>query len=172
MILAENISRTFKRSKALDSVSFKVDDGQLVALMGANGAGKSTLFDILATLDTNFSGRAEIDGADVRKAPVEVRKRIGYVPGRFSLYRDLTVMENLEFFASAHGAETSDISELSPGLWNGLKAFSDKRAGTLSGGMKQKLGQMDIDDLQQEAETEAEEFELTVDPETGEVIGE
>lgn len=139
MILAENISRTFKRTKALDNVSFKVDDGQLVALMGANGAGKSTLFDILATLDSKFSGRAEINGEDVRKSPVEVRKRIGYVPGRFSLYRDLTVMENLEFFASAYGAEASGISELSPGLWKGLKAFSGNRAGSLSGGMKQKL---------------------------------
>lgn len=139
MILADHITRTFKGLKALDSVSFKVDDGQLVALMGANGAGKSTLFDILATLDTRFEGRAEIDGADVRKSPIEVRKRIGYVPGRFSLYRDLTVMENLDFFASAYGAQASDVSRFSPGLWNGLKEFSGKKAGTLSGGMKQKL---------------------------------
>ncbi|MDO5322004.1 MAG: ABC transporter ATP-binding protein [Bacteroidia bacterium] len=139
MISAENISRIFGAHRALDDVSFSIEDGQLVALMGANGAGKSTLFDILATLDRKFEGFAGIDGIDVRKNPVDIRKHIGYVPGRFSLYNDLTVAENLDFFASAYGVATGRVSEVCPGLWRGLEPFSASRAGTLSGGMKQKL---------------------------------
>lgn len=139
MILAEHISKSFGAHQVLQDVCFQVKDGEIVALLGANGAGKSTLFDILSTVDPDFSGKAEIDGWNVRKEKMQVRERIGYVPGRFSLYNDLTVAENLAFFASAYGCRPEGIEELSPWLWDSLKPFSKIRAGHLSGGMKQKL---------------------------------
>jgi len=139
MILAEHIDKSFGRHPALRDLSFEVGDGQIVALMGANGAGKSTLFDILATVDPDFAGRALIDGFDVHSHPVEARGRIGYVPGRFSLYGDLSVAENLEFFANAYGCAPEGIESLSPLLWSSILPFADQRARNLSGGMKQKL---------------------------------
>lgn len=139
MIRAGHISRTFGSFKALDDVSFSVGKGEIVALMGANGAGKSTLFDIISTVDPDFQGEAMVGGLSVRDNPDGIRACIGYVPGRFSLYHDLTVAENLEFFATAYGCRPDDIEAYSPHLWRGLKPFSDLRAGNLSGGMKQKL---------------------------------
>ena len=139
MIEAEGIRKHFGSHQVLKGVSFRVEDGQIVALMGANGAGKSTLFDILATIDSHFEGKAEVGGFDVRSRPRDARAHIGYVPGRFSLYSDLSVMENLEFFASAYGCRAADIEALSPFLWKSLEAFARFRADTLSGGMKQKL---------------------------------
>ncbi|MCR4860169.1 MAG: ABC transporter ATP-binding protein [Bacteroidales bacterium] len=139
MIATEAIRKHYGAHRALDDVTFRVEDGEIVALMGANGAGKSTLFDILATIDPDFEGNAIVAGFDVRRSPVEARSRIGYVPGRFSLYGDLSVGENLRFFAGAYGCREKDIESLSPCLWGGLKAFSHFRADTLSGGMKQKL---------------------------------
>lgn len=139
MIEAEGIRKRFGSHQVLKGVSFRVEDGQIVALMGANGAGKSTLFDILATIDSHFEGKATVGGFDVRSRPRDARAHIGYVPGRFSLYGDLSVMENLEFFASAYGCRAADIEALSPFLWKSLEAFARFRADTLSGGMKQKL---------------------------------
>jgi ABC-type multidrug transport system ATPase subunit len=139
MILAEHIDKSFGRHRALQDLSFEVGDGQIVALMGANGAGKSTLFDILATVDPAFGGRALIDGIDVRTHPIEARGHIGYVPGRFSLYGDLSVAENLDFFAKAYGCAPEGIESLSPHLWRSIRPFADQRAANLSGGMKQKL---------------------------------
>ena len=139
MIEAEHISKYFGKLQALHDVSLKVEDGQCVALVGENGAGKSTLFNILSTLDNDFGGQAKLNGMDVRTTGREIRARIGYVPGRFSLYEDLSVEENLDFFARAYGSRKEDIEELSPHLWQGLKPFSGRRAGHLSGGMKQKL---------------------------------
>lgn len=139
MIEAEGIRKRFGSHQVLKGVSFRVEDGQIVALMGANGAGKSTLFDILATIDSHFEGKATVGGFDVRSRPRDARAHIGYVPGRFSLYSDLSVMENLEFFASAYGCRAADIEALSPFLWKSLEAFARFRADTLSGGMKQKL---------------------------------
>lgn len=139
MIETRAINKSFGAHHVLKDVSFRVEDGEVVALMGANGAGKSTLFDILATIDRDFEGEVEVAGYDVRRSPVEARGRIGYVPGRFSLYGDLSVSENLEFFAEAYGCSAGDIEAMSPFLWNSLKAFGDYRADTLSGGMKQKL---------------------------------
>jgi len=139
MIEARAISKHFGNHQALKDVSFRVEDGEIVALMGANGAGKSTLFDILATIDPDFEGEAAVAGYDVRRRPVEARSLIGYVPGRFSLYGDLSVAENLAFFAEAYGCKACDIETLSPFLWSSLTAFRDYRADTLSGGMKQKL---------------------------------
>ena len=139
MIAAEGIRKHFGSTHALKGVSFRVEDGQIVALMGANGAGKSTLFDILATVDPDFEGEAQVAGFDIRTRPKDARARIGYVPGRFSLYGDLSVAENLEFFAGAYGCRPEDINTLSPFLWKSLEDFSHFRADTLSGGMKQKL---------------------------------
>ena len=139
MIAARGISKRFGPRQVLKDVSFQVEDAQIVALMGANGAGKSTLFNILATLDPDFTGEASIGGFDIRTQARDARCRIGYVPGRFSLYGDLTVAENLAFFAGAYGCNASDIERLSPFLWRSLVGFSDFRADTLSGGMKQKL---------------------------------
>lgn len=139
MIASEAISKRFGLQQALREVSFRVEDGEIVALMGANGAGKSTLFDILATIDPDFEGNATVAGFDVRRSPVEARSRIGYVPGRFSLYGDLSVAENLAFFAGAYGCRAEDIGRFSPFLWRSIADFSDYRADTLSGGMKQKL---------------------------------
>ncbi len=139
MIVAEGILKQFGSHQVLKGVSFQVEDGQIVALMGANGAGKSTLFDILATIDPDFEGSVAVADYDVRKNPREARSRIGYVPGRFSLYGDLTVAENLEFFAGAYGCRAGDIEALSPFLWRSIADFSGFRADTLSGGMKQKL---------------------------------
>lgn len=139
MIEAFDISRSFGSQRALENISFTIPKGQVVTLMGANGAGKSTLFDILATIDHSFQGKAEIDGMDVRKDFLEIRKRIGYVPGRFSLYSDLSVRENLEFFASAHGTSAKDAVKMESDLWKELEPYSSRMAGKLSGGMKQKL---------------------------------
>ena len=111
MIASEAISKRFGPQQALREVSFRVEDGEIVALMGANGAGKSTLFDILATIDPDFEGNATVAGFDVRRSPVEARSRIGYVPGRFSLYGDLSVAENLAFFAGAYGCRAEDIGQ-------------------------------------------------------------
>lgn len=139
MIETRTINKYFGPRQVLKNVSLRVDSGEIVALMGANGAGKSTLFDILATLDPDFEGEAFVAGYDIRRHPVEARSRIGYVPGRFSLYGDLSVDENLSFFAEAYGCKAGDIEALSPFLWSGIKAFGNYRADTLSGGMKQKL---------------------------------
>lgn len=139
MIACRRIGRSFGALAALRDVSFQLEDGQAVALMGANGAGKSTLFNILATLDPQFDGEAVVAGFDVRRQRAQVRERIGYVPGRFSLYDDLSVKENLDFFARAYGCRPESIEGLSPHIWESLVPFSGKRAGTLSGGMKQKL---------------------------------
>ena len=139
MIEAEHISKFFGSVRALDDVSFKVKDGECVALLGENGAGKSTLFNILSTLDPDFEGKARVDGMDVRTSGRKIRSGTGYVPGRFSLYEDLSVEENLDFFARAYGSRAEAIEEYSPRLWQGLKPFAGRRAGHLSGGMKQKL---------------------------------
>jgi len=139
MMEARHISRRFGSVEALLDVSLQVGDGEIVALLGANGAGKSTMFDILATLDPGYEGTASIAGFNVRTHPAEVRERIGYVPGRISLYEDLSVAENLEFFAQAYGCDPQRITELSPRLWASLAPLADRRVRTLSGGMKQKL---------------------------------
>lgn len=139
MISARDIHKSFGKREVLKGVTFEMGRGETVALMGANGAGKSTLFDILSSLDPRFSGSAKVGGFDVRTQPMEVKGAVGYVPGRFSLYEDLSVKENLVFFAKAFGCSPEDIHSLSPYLWKSLEPFSDIRAGHLSGGMKQKL---------------------------------
>ncbi|MDI9551035.1 MAG: ABC transporter ATP-binding protein [Bacteroidales bacterium] len=139
MVTAKDIRRRFGSHQALKGISFTLSDGEIIAVMGANGAGKSTLFDILATLDDRYDGTVEVDGANLRRHKKSIRPKIGYVPGKFSLYPDLTLEENLDFFASAYDASPSDIETQSPLLWESLKPFSTYRADRLSGGMKKKL---------------------------------
>ena len=147
MIEAEHISKFFGSLQVLHDVSLKVKDGQCVALLGENGAGKSTLFNILSTLDPDFRGEALVEGMDVRTHGREIRSKIGYVPGRFSLYEDLSVEENLDFFARAYGSRKEAIEEFSPRLWQGLKPFSERRAGHLPGVVVQGFQILQIPDM-------------------------
>ena len=138
-IKVENISKNFGDVKALDSVSFEVKRGELFGLIGPDGAGKTTLFRILTTLLTPNNGRAEVDGFDTVNDYHAIRERVGYMPGRFSLYPDLTVEENLNFFAALFGVNVEDSYDLVAPIYCQIEPFKKRRAGKLSGGMKQKL---------------------------------
>ncbi len=139
MISVENISKSFNGHLALDNVSLQVGEGALFGLIGPDGAGKSTLFRILATLLLADSGQASIEGYDVVKDFKNIRGRIGYMPGQFSLYQDLSVNENLNFFATVFGADVQSNYEVIKDIFDQLKPFGHRRAADLSGGMKQKL---------------------------------
>ncbi|MEZ4911538.1 MAG: ABC transporter ATP-binding protein [Saprospiraceae bacterium] len=140
-IVVDHISKEFRDPKvcALDNVSFTVKPGQLFGLIGADGAGKTTLFRILTTLLLADSGRAEVYGLDVVKDFKQLRSMIGYMPGRFSLYTDLSVEENLTFFATLHKTTVESGYHLIKDIYQQIEPFKDRRAGKLSGGMKQKL---------------------------------
>ena len=120
-------------------ISFDVNRGEIFGIIGPDGAGKTTLFRILTTLILAESGTATIDGFDVVKDYKEIRKRVGYMPGRFSLYQDLTVEENLEFFATVFNTTIEENYELIKDIYIQIEPFKKRRAGKLSGGMKQKL---------------------------------
>ena len=138
-IVISGISKSYGKTKALDGVSFTVDEGELFGLIGPDGAGKSTLFKILATLLLPDAGKAEMTGFDVVKDYRKLRTEIGYMPEKFSLYQDLTVKENLEFFASLFGVSVQKNFDLIAPIYKQLEQFPDRLAGNLSGGMKQKL---------------------------------
>ena len=138
-IKVENISKCFGKEKALDHVSFEVERGELFGLIGPDGAGKTTLFRLLTTLLNPDEGRAEVDGYDIVKDYHAIRERVGYMPGRFSLYQDLTVEENLNFFAALFGVKMKDSYDLVAPIYRQIEPFKNRRAGKLSGGMKQKL---------------------------------
>lgn len=139
MIGVRHISKSYGSRRVLRDLNFTVKRGEIICLMGANGAGKSTLFNIIATLDGRYEGVVEVCGVDIRSNIRQVRRGIGYVPSRFSLYEDLTVGENFSFFAAAYGCDPSEARRRAPSLWYHLEPFSDKQAKYLSGGMKQKL---------------------------------
>ena len=124
---------------AVDDVSFSVERGEMFGLIGPDGAGKSSIYKILATLLAPDAGRAEVLGLDVVKDYRKLRTLIGYMPERFSLYPDLTVKENLEFFASLFGVSVKENYDLIAPFFSQLERFPGRRAGRLSGGMKQKL---------------------------------
>jgi ABC-2 type transport system ATP-binding protein len=138
-IKISNIQKSFGEVRAVDNVSFEVQPGELFGLIGPDGAGKTTLFRMLATLLLPDSGSASVLGFDVVKDYREIRKRVGYMPGRFSLYQDLTVKENLEFFAAIFGTSIEANYGLVKDIYSQLEPFKNRRAGQLSGGMKQKL---------------------------------
>ncbi|WP_375444015.1 ABC transporter ATP-binding protein [uncultured Fibrella sp.] len=138
-ITVDSISHSFGNTKALTDVSFSVRSGELFGLIGPDGAGKTTLFKILVTLLLPNSGHATVIDLDVVRDFQALRHRIGYMAGRFSLYPDLTVEENLTFFATVFGTDVQTNYELVKDIYDQLAPFKDRRAGKLSGGMKQKL---------------------------------
>jgi ABC-2 type transport system ATP-binding protein len=133
------VKRFDVNAPALDGISFEVAAGELFGFIGPDGAGKSTLFRILTTLLRADSGEASVLGLDVVRDMWAIRARVGYMPGRFSLYPDLTVQENLEFFASVFGTTVAAQYALIAPIYRQIEPFRDRRAGALSGGMKQKL---------------------------------
>ena len=138
-IECKNIVKTYGDVKAVNNVSFNVQKGELFGLIGPDGAGKSSIFRILTTLLLADSGTATVDNFDVVKDYREIRNRVGYMPGRFSLYQDLTVKENLNFFATVFGTTLEENYDLIKDIYDQIKPFNNRRAGKLSGGMKQKL---------------------------------
>ena len=142
-VTANNLSMFYGTKKAqvqaLDKISFDVPEGELFGIIGPDGAGKTSLFRILTTLLLAAEGSATVNGLDVVKDFKEIRKRIGYMPGRFSLYQDLTVAENMEFFATIFNTSIEENYELVKEIYSQIEPFRDRRAGKLSGGMKQKL---------------------------------
>ena len=139
MIHVENICKTFGKVQALGDVCLDVGKGELFGLIGPDGAGKTTLFRILCTLLLPDRGKASVEGFDVVKDMKEIRRRVGYMPGRFSLYQDLTVEENLGFFASLFGTTVDEGYDSIKAIYSQIEPFRKRRAGALSGGMKQKL---------------------------------
>lgn len=141
MINLTNIKRSYDKGQppAVSNINFSVDRGELFGLIGPDGAGKTTLFRILTTLLLPDEGSATVDGLDVVKDYAQIRSRVGYMPGRFSLYQDLTIEENLNFFATVFGTTVKENYHLIEDIYKQIEPFKDRRAGKLSGGMKQKL---------------------------------
>jgi len=135
----EHISKTFGEVQALDDISFSTSEGELFGLIGPDGAGKSTLFRILVTLLHADNGEASVAGLDVRKEYKKIRQILGYMAGRFSLYQDLSVKENLQFYATVFGTTIDKNYDLIKDVYAQIEPFADRLAGRLSGGMKQKL---------------------------------
>jgi len=138
-IEVNNISKNYGRVRALDSVSFSVEKGEVFGLIGPDGAGKTSMFRILCTLLLPDEGTAKVDGFDTVSQMKDIRRRVGYMPGRFSLYQDLTVRENLEFFATLFGTTVDEGYDSIKAIYSQIERFADRKAGALSGGMKQKL---------------------------------
>lgn len=139
MIKIDSISKSYNNVLALDQVSFQVNKNELFGLIGPDGAGKTTLFRILTTLLLADSGTAIMDNLDTRKDYKEIRNHIGYMPGRFSLYQDLSVEENLNFFATVFDTSIDENYDLIEDIYKQIEPFKKRLAGNLSGGMKQKL---------------------------------
>lgn len=139
LIDIRGLTKDYGRTTALREVTFSVPEGSIFGLIGPDGAGKTTLYRILATLLTPDRGTATVAGLDVVREFRQLRTLIGYMPERFSLYPDLTVDENLHFFASLFGVKVRDHFDLIAPIFSQLARFPDRRAGALSGGMKQKL---------------------------------
>ncbi|OBX24932.1 ABC-type multidrug transport system ATPase subunit [Gelidibacter algens] len=138
-ISISHISKSYKKVNALKDISFEVEAGELFGLIGPDGAGKTTLFRILTTLLIANEGTATVAGFDVVVEYKNIRKSVGYMPGKFSLYQDLTVAENLNFFATIFGTTVEENYDLIKDIYVQIEPFKDRRAGKLSGGMKQKL---------------------------------
>ena len=138
-IEVRNISKSYGKVKALDDLSFTVGQGEVFGLIGPDGAGKTSMYRILCTLLLPEGGTATVDGFDVVKQITDIRKRVGYMPGKFSLYQDLTVEENLRFFATLFGTTVEEGYDSIKAIYSQIERFKNRKAGDLSGGMKQKL---------------------------------
>ena len=141
-VVVENIIKTYGKKKevtSLSDISFDVSQGELFGIIGPDGAGKTSLFRILTTLLLADSGKVSVDGLDVIKEYKAIRKRIGYMPGKFSLYQDLSVEENLNFFATIFNTSIEENYDLIKDIYVQIEPFKERKAGKLSGGMKQKL---------------------------------
>jgi ABC-2 type transport system ATP-binding protein len=140
-VVVQNITKKYGREQAVavDHVSFSVEKGELFGLIGPDGAGKTSIFRMLTTLLLPDGGNATVDGFDIVKDFREIRNRVGYMPGRFSLYQDLTIEENLRFFATVFGTTIEENYHLIKDIYVQIEPFKKRRAGKLSGGMKQKL---------------------------------
>jgi ABC-type multidrug transport system ATPase subunit len=136
---AEGIFKSYSQVQALNDISFSVNNSEIFGLIGPDGAGKTTLFRIMATLLLPDKGRMTVLGHDCIKDYKELRKKIGYMPGRFSLYQDLSVEENLNFYATVFGTTVKENYELIRDIYSHIEPFRKRLAGKLSGGMKQKL---------------------------------
>lgn len=141
IVSVENLKMSYDkgRVKALKGVTFDVEEGEIFGLIGPDGAGKTSLFRILTTLLLADSGKAVVDGMDVVNDYKKIRQHIGYMPGRFSLYQDLTVEENLSFFATVFNTTIEENYHLVEDIYRQIEPFKKRKAGKLSGGMKQKL---------------------------------
>lgn len=138
-IQANNVTRRFGEKLALDDISFGINKGELFGFIGPDGAGKTTLFRLITTLLIPDSGTLSVEGFDTVKDYVDLRKILGYMPGRFSLYQDLTVEENLRFFAGIFKTSPEENYDLVKDIYSQIEPFKKRKAGQLSGGMKQKL---------------------------------
>ncbi len=138
-VTVDNIFKRYGRVEALQGVSLSVRPGELFGIIGPDGAGKTSLFRILTTLLLADEGKATVCGLDTVKDYKAIRQRVGYMPGRFSLYQDLTVEENLSFFATVFHTTIEENYDLVRDIYRQIEPFRTRRAGALSGGMKQKL---------------------------------
>lgn len=138
-ITIDNISKSYDGVNALKNISFDVKEGELFGLIGPDGAGKTTLFRILTTLLFADEGKASVAGFDVVSDYKSIRNCVGYMPGKFSLYQDLTIEENLNFFGTIFGTTIEENYDLIKDVYAQIEPFKNRRAGKLSGGMKQKL---------------------------------
>lgn len=141
IVSVRNIHKTYNKGKtiALQDVNFDVESGEIFGIIGPDGSGKTSLFRILTTLILADSGNATVDGYDVVKDYKKIRQHIGYMPGRFSLYQDMTVEENLSFFATVFNTSIEENYHLVEDIYRQIEPFKKRKAGKLSGGMKQKL---------------------------------
>ena len=137
--MAEGLVKSFGGVKAVNGVSFEVASGETFGIIGPDGAGKTTLFRLLTSLLIPDGGRAEVEGLDTVRDYKALRRIIGYMPGKFSLYQDLSVEENLNFFATIYGTSVDANRAQIEEIYSQIEPFKDRRAGKLSGGMKQKL---------------------------------
>ena len=138
-VVVDNVTKKYGAVEALKGVSLTVPSGELFGIIGPDGAGKTSLFRILTTLLLPDSGNASVCGLDIAKDYKEIRRRVGYMPGRFSLYQDLTVEENLNFFATVFNTTVRENYDLIRDIYVQIEPFRKRKAGKLSGGMKQKL---------------------------------
>jgi ABC-2 type transport system ATP-binding protein len=139
IIETTDLSKSFSTTKALSNISLTVDESEIFGLIGPDGAGKTTLFRIITTLLLPDTGTIKVLGVDAITSYRELRNEIGYMPGRFSLYQDLSVEENLNFYATVFGTTVEENYDLIADIYSHIEPFKKRLAGKLSGGMKQKL---------------------------------